>query len=203
MGTQKMLEIKYRKKVVTINHIWFFTNQNRNEIHLSTNFYFFHAVESIPTQYRIITCKEQESLLTDLKLPEQDIWGHISKTYRYEIKRCEQENPLMKVFSSKDVAKNSDLVKSFCNTYEEMFLSKGIKEKLNRNLFRSYIDNNVLYMTVAFNTNHPVVFHIYISDGKSVRLLYSCSGFRDESASGATDIGRLNKALHWFDIKPM
>lgn len=143
-------------------------------------------------------CHPQNSLMIDLKQTEDEIFNKINKTVRYEINRSIKENLHVTILSSKEIT--TDIKEKFQICYNKMYEDKGIDCHLPINEFNKYIDSNMLVLTYASDDEENLVYHAYVHDGKTTRLLYSCSTFREDDTKKAL-IGRANKFLHWEDIK--
>ena len=131
---------------------------------------------------------------------EDEIYKAIRKNFRYEIRRVERENVRLESYTSEEMKANNELLGEFEKIYNLMYESKGMHDKFNMDLVKSYMDNDAIFFTVAYYNDEPLVFHSYIKSDEDVRFFYSASPFRTEKEV-ATMIGMMNKALHWYDIK--
>ena len=156
-----------------------------------------HALNKIPDG---LEGQLQYSIISDLSEHEEIMLKKINKNYRYEIRRAEKENIILKSFAGKQFLKETSLFDKFEDTYNTMYQSKGIKAKLNRSLMTSYLETNNMFVTIAFYDEKPYVFHSYICGKHNARFLYSASPFREDNDMAAI-IGRMNKTLHWHDMK--
>jgi len=78
--------------------------------------------------------------------------------------------------------------------------SKGQETRLSIESFKQLLRSNSVYLTEASIEEDPVVYHVYICDGVTTRLLYSCSEFRNELQGLRQSIGRANSYLTWRDF---
>ena len=189
-----MVRCSYKKKIFEIEHIWFSDTLN---VSTKADISYIHGIRTDKT---IKKSTIQHSLITDLKENEEDLYAKIRKNYRYEIRRIDNEDVQIKCFKGKEILNFPEILDAFEQTYNEMYQSKGMSDKFNRNLVLKYIDINSIIFTIAYFENKPLVFHSYIYDTDKTRFYYSASPFRVEKSLSAV-IGRMNKALHWYDIK--
>ncbi len=145
---------------------------------------------------RWVAVSKLKTLISDLSLPEEDIWSKIGKNTRYEIRRSEREGIITEHFSSEEIT--PELFDTFEKTYNEMYQSKGIKTVFDRALVNQYIKNDMIVFSAASYESKPLVFHSYIVDENNARFFHSCSTFRSEPEMAAL-IGRMNRYLHWKD----
>ena len=139
----------------------------------------------------------QDTLITDLSKDENNIFSSFSSTVRNEIRKADKIGIKYMVFQNEI---NSEIKKQFIECYSSMYSSKGIKVFSPLWSLDLYEKNNALTITVAYYEEKPVVYHVYVNDGKNSRLLYSCSDFRKDTGN-KTVIGNANRGLHFFDIK--
>lgn len=201
--------VKYKGKRRVEGYIWFENFSNSSEI---KNYLKYHSNEKYDSvevfgNYNEIKGKhvfsqEQSSLITDLKLNEEDLWLKMSKTVRNEINRCERENVKVEIYESEYLVNNCDILDIFSEMYHNMYFEKGMENIYpDKKLLLQYAKNNKLLLTSAFIDNQPVVFHTYVYSDRNTRLLQSCSEFRACDNTMRNAIGRANKYLHWKDIQ--
>ena len=63
-------------------------------------------------------CHKQNSLILDLNQSEEDLFGKINKTVRYEINRSIKENLQVKILKSNEIT--DDIIDSFRTCYNKM-----------------------------------------------------------------------------------
>lgn len=145
-------------------------------------------------------CEYQCTLETDLKKTEDEILVNVSKNCRYEIRRATRENAQVEIFKENIP---TEVIDDFENTYNQMFAVKGLANKFNRNLVMKAIEAQQLVITRAFyDDKNEAVYHAYLCDGVRTVLMYSASPlWQENDKEKANAIGRLNKYLHWEDIK--
>lgn len=193
-----MIYSVYKKKGIKIGHIWFCNNYK--EIgNIDCNLIYLHRYKNIINE-GVFNSKLQYTLITDLTKDEDEIYKAIRKNFRYEIRRVERENVRLESYTSEEMKANNELLGEFEKIYNLMYESKGMHDKFNMDLVKSYMDNEAIVFTVAYYNDEPLVFHSYIKSDEDVRFFYSASPFRTEKEV-ATMIGMMNKALHWYDIK--
>lgn len=199
-----MVHAKYRKYFISIEHVWF--NQcssvleTLNELNSKSEICFLHSCDFFITDVPKYCVEiEQNTLITDLTQTKESIFQKINKNYRYEIRRCEKENIVVKNYNSKEILKNSDIFEKFITVYNDMYKSKGLKTTFNKELMKAYIMADMVVFSAAFFDNEPLVFHSYIVGDETTRFFYSASPFRSNKYD-ASLIGRMNKYLHWNDL---
>ena len=185
-----------KKKGIKIAELWF---ANGDWSNVSADFIILHCsvdVSNISDRYKTV----QHTLLTDLSLSEDELMAGIkSKTCKYEIRRnLNKDNVITKFYTSEELLENHQLLEDFKKCYEEMYRLKGMNKEISLDFLKKYAAKNALIMSVAYLENEPIVFHSYVCDDSNVRLLHSCSDFRNEEEL-ASLIGRSNRRLHWDD----
>ena len=188
-----MVYTEYKKMGIKIGHLWFSNGQYKG---YHPDILYLHGMKTNIGGGGGI----QHTLITDLSKSEEEIYKKIRKNYRYEIRRTAKQNVQLKYYSAMDMCCETKLLLQFCNTYNEMYESKGIKAKFNTALVHQYIKEDAICFTVAYFNDEPLVFHSYIIDENNVRFFYSASPFRIKKEY-ADEIGSMNKALHWFDLR--
>lgn len=143
---------------------------------------------------------KQQTLIIDLKKNEDELFGDINKTVRYEINRSIKESIRFNIYTSKQIEDKPELVQEFHRCYDEMYKEKNLGTRLDVENFEKYIKNNMVYLSIASDDEEKLVYHVYTYDEKTVRFLYSCSTFRG-SEDKKNIIGRANKFLHWKDMQ--
>lgn len=191
-----MVDVNYRKKkLFSIRHIWF----SSKNLQSSADITFYHGItkELADTINKKKHIEQQYSLTTDLNQSEDLLWKQIRKNVRYEIRRSEKENIMVKHFAPNNI--NKELLDEFEKVYNQMYRDKAMKIKFNRKLIECYIKNKSIEFSIGFIEGLPTVFHSYIVDDVSVRFFYSTSPFRQDEKE-ASLIARVNRHLHWNDI---
>lgn len=144
--------------------------------------------------------KKQYTLENNLLLTEEEIWMLFRKTYRNEIRRVEKEEAVVNYYDNNDKA----VLDKFENTYNNMFNSKNINNKFNRRLVEGGISEGQIIISCCKSNDEDgiEVFHAYLYDNKKTVLMYSASPlWEDGDKDIANKIGRMNKYLHWMDLK--
>ena len=144
------------------------------------------------------------TLITDLTVSEEEIFGKIRKNVRYDIRRSERDEITFEIFRSEDILAESfnDQMDQFAECHDNMYMSKGLNFKFDRDEIIRFAKQNAALITTVSYRGEPIVWHFYIADGTHTKFTISCSLFREsESKEFADIIGRANKALHWHDLK--
>lgn len=193
----------YSKYGIKIENIWFGNKKLTSDDMESKNdgnkidIKFFHGVKELPNN---IKGNLQYSLISDLSETEEELLKRMTKTYRYQIKRSEKENIEIKSFFGEKFLAEKALFDQFQATYNEMYHMKNIKSIFNKKLTQDYLKSNSMAVTIAFYKEKPYVFHSYVYNKNNARLFYTTSSFRTDREM-ANMIGRMNKTLHWADMK--
>ncbi len=191
-----MVYADYNKGPIRVGHLWFseqLPKENKPVI------LYQHGCKKEIKEHGC-KCSIQHTLITDLTLSEEELYQKIRKNYRYEIRRAEKEGVCLCAYNAAEMQKKPELIKRFAETYEQMYADKNMKVHFNKKLVEAYMQKNGICFTVAFYQNEPLVFHSYIIDETQVRFFYSASPFREQKEL-ANVIARMNKALHWYDLK--
>lgn len=192
-----MVYADYKKWKITIGHLWFSTKFPVNE--KKPSILYQHGCEENLKGFGIKS-SIQHTLITDLTVSEEDLYKKIRKNYRYEIRRAEKEGVELHYYSADEMKNKPELLNSFARTYNQMYADKNMSVSFNRKLIEAYMHKNGICFTVGFYQNEPLVFHSYIKDENHVRFFYSASPFRAQKELSNV-IARMNKALHWHDLK--
>ena len=105
----------------------------------------------------------QETLISDLSLTEENLWGLTTKTVRNEINRSKRENVGIKIYKGKEI---SDIIlDEFNKMYHAMYEEKGmLGYYLPINELKAYAANDARVITTAIIGDRSVVYHSYITD---------------------------------------
>lgn len=143
--------------------------------------------------------EKQETLITDLTVPLEEIRKGFAKNTSYEIRRAEKEHVSFKCFKGDEIS--DELLHGLADTSFKMYASKGLEGEKNEGVLKAASSSGGLMITVAYHESEviPLVYHAYLFDEKQTRLWQSCSLFR-ENKTEANLIGYANRGLHWYDI---
>ena len=194
-----MERVCYKKNIFKIEHVWYYDNL-QDDIESNADILYIHNTDidkKFINSHTIIN--EQFTLYTDLDENIEDLFKKLNESTRRKINKCTKEKIKYDYYTSDDLSQNPNILKLLKNSYENMYKSKGIKKKLNMNLIKPCIDENILSMSTASKDNKILVYHVYISNKENTELLYSCSEFRTD-IEHKNLIGRANVFLHWMDI---
>ncbi len=201
-GTEKMIDYTFTKFFLKMRHVMFINSSVCKRV---ADISFYHGIndgedqlpESILRKVKIR--QPQNTLINDLTIEQDALWSRISKNFKYEIRRAEKEQVVFKFFKGREIENQNELIELFKDTYNNMFLNKGMNNKFNIKMVDKLIEDDSVMFTVAYYENRPLVFHAYIIDKEDARLLYSASErWKDKDLSSL--IGRMNKYIHWKDF---
>lgn len=193
-----MVEATSRKLGISFSHVWFADELQKRKTDISI----FYGMDSpslkIDGKEYWQRSRKSSTLVTDLNQSEEELWNALKKKTKYEIRRAEKEGVTVRYYSGHEIPEQ--LFTSFENTYNQMFLSKGMPNVLNQRLVKRFCDQGLLVFSISFFNDKPLVYHSYIVDEAHTELLYSCSNRHDEKDM-ASLIGWTNRYLHWSDYK--
>lgn len=198
--------ICYQKKMLRLAQIWFYENMEdfpgREKSDASdagrADIAFYHGVKELQTGRNII-CQTFHTQMSDLTLPEEELFSQISKTERYQIRKNMRENVELKTWDSAQILKEPQVLEGLAEMFEALYASKGNAKTMNREQVRKYAEAGGLFITAIEQEGEPLVYHSYTVDEQNARLLHSVSDFRERE--DASLIAHSNKRLHWEDMK--
>lgn len=192
----------YKKNMLKIQNVWFANEEDVPKVLelskvIGVDVLNIHGVKFLrkPEGWN-----EQYTIVSDLNEAEEEMFSKIRKNYRYEIRRTEKEGVIIKQYNSKEFADEEALLDAFEDTYNQMYRDKGMKTVFNRAQVEEYLRTGCMFVSIGFFDETPYVFHSYIYNSDKVRFYYSTSPFRRDKDVAAL-IGRINKAVHWCDMK--
>ena len=196
-----MINIVEKSNFYKTNYIWFADDVNDININVDINRLIIYGtktkIERINNNKCI--CTKQETLITDLTKPTDELWGLLSKSLKHEINRSQRDSLIIKHFVGNEISYK--ILQEFNKCYHEMYCEKGIDDVfLPINELIMYANNNNLMISIALLNNIPVVYHSYVIDDEHSRSFQSCSNFRIMGKDYRRAVGRANKFLHWNDI---
>lgn len=202
----KDMYICYRKKMLRLAQIWFydkieeFPGKESGDARDArrADIAFYHNIAE-PQEGRFTICQTFHSQISDLTLPEEELFAKISKTERYQIRKNSREDVAVRIWNSEEILKDGQVIEDLAKMYEAMYASKGHPKTMNREQVRAYTQAGGLYITCVEKDGEPLVYHSYTVDRDNARLLHSVSDFRERE--DANLIAHSNKRLHWEDMK--
>lgn len=143
------------------------------------------------------------TLISDLTLPEEEIFQKYSKNCRYYVNRAPREGVICHMYSKEEVTKQE--IEDFLQFFVEFWQSKGVDFDLGnqeslRNELNLYREANALCISHAVLNEKIVVYHTYVTDGIYARLLHSASLYRTDDTANANVVGMANRYLHKQDM---
>lgn len=190
------MKINIKGRFLRTDHIWF-EEYNEKSPNVKADVCFIHAN---PVELQEGVTQKQLSLISDLSGGIESL--KLSKTVKQEINRSIKENVQVAFFHCEELRKNKDILNAFATSYHDMYQSKGMENVfLNMRDVKGYIAADAFLLSVAYVEDSPVVFHSYVCDASCVRLLHSCSTFREGDQNMRNAVGRANKYLHCRDME--
>ncbi len=199
-----MVDFCFRRKMFTIREMSFGTLEDTKQKDCDVVYMHSRDVEPIKTRKTECYVQQQYTLFSNLQLPEEELLSGIGKNYRYEIRRAEREQCNVAVYPSEEIFQRMDILTDFEQVYNEMFKRKGMGGyAFNKALISAGIESgNIVISVCAYLENDELrVYHAFLCDGKSTMLVYSASPLWEDDKGKANQIGRMNKLLHWEDMK--
>lgn len=164
---------------------------------------YFRDDESLPPDgadiVRLIQSREKaagaipfRSPLINLGAGEEAIFKNFPKTLRYDIRRAETRDGchIERISTPSD-----DYLVAFATDYSRFAARKALPSANEAKLRR--LRSSIILSSA--HSMHGVVWHVYLSDTLRLRLLYSAV-LMTQSGDHQT-MARINKQLHWDDIK--
>lgn len=149
--------------------------------------------------------RSQNTLVNNLLASEDELLTGIEKNCRYEIRRAEREGCICTVYTPDQLLNKNAIVHDFQRVYNEMF---GAKRMSGYSFNKAMISKGIESRNVIISSCNPEddetvkVYHAYLCDGNSTVLLYSASPLWNDSGKQKEQlIGRMNRYLHWCDMK--
>ena len=135
------------------------------------------------------------TLVSDLRVSEEEVVAKLSKNCRYEVRRAAREGVTIEIYEKP----GKSMIGEFCAFYAEFWESKGYGtvdvEKLSLEL-EGYVQKHALAISKAAINNKAIVYHTHILDKEYARLLHSASLFRTDDEIPQNLVGMANRYLH-------
>jgi hypothetical protein len=129
------------------------------------------------------------TLVNDLTAAEDHLFAACGENNRYKIGRARNRDQL----EFRQVADPRTELDAFCAFYDAFAAQKGLPGAYRKGL-RAACDAGRLTLTCTAREDEVLVWHAYMTDGRSASLLHTASHFR-----GAV-IARANRWHHWRDM---
>ena len=144
------------------------------------------------------SCKFERflTLLSDLTLPEDELFMKFGKTNRYKIKRADTRDGL----TYRYFAEPLPVLDTFCTFYDAFAEQKNLFGCYRRSLFAAAKAGQLSLSHAASDRGTPLVWHAYIGNGTRAILLHTTSHFRSAPPEQRGRIARANRWLHWRDM---
>ncbi len=196
-----MLEVNYKGRFLSYKELWFCNGVSENDVDLKevdVATYRFCKSRENPSLFRMYELRR--TLVSDLREDKEALFKSFRSTIRNEIRRVEKKGIQARVCIPSQGNDISELLIDIEEKFVFMYKSKGVVKEFPRWRVDNYIIHSCVYITYACLDGNNLVYHIYISDGKYVQFLISCSDFRNNDYSMQKTIAMANKYLHWHDI---
>jgi len=135
------------------------------------------------------------SLVTDLSVKEDAITDKFGKDCRYKIRRAETKDGTRMEFIS-DPESRLDEFRAF---YDAFAREKSLEPSDHQWLVAA-CKARQLSLTSASRNGEALVWHAYVMSGKTARLQYTGSCFRNRENDYRALVGRANRWLHWREM---
>lgn len=189
-----MIKLSYKKFwfIPTIEYYYWYDNKS---------FWFFDVVtiSQLPNKFNNKSFKESifNTWITNLWKDFESLFNSFSKTTRNEIRRAEKE---WITYHVKNNPSKNDLLE-YLDFYNRFLKTKHLPTITSENILK-YIWN--VFLTYSKIDEEILGYHLYIYDLsiKKVRLLHSCSLFRQKKwmKNVVNLIWYANKGLHYWDM---
>lgn len=193
-----MLVTTYRKRGISISHVWFM-EESDSLPDINTDIFYLHdcAFDSIAASAAIVL--PQRTWVSDLTMSDDDIMKSLSGESRRRIRRAKDDGISVNVYTSRELLQMESLLMEFGSCHKRMFKQKGLSSIFNNDILKTYIEADMLVLTVASYGGRNIAFHSYITSTERVRGHYSVSIFRDGSMD-AKILQNANLYLHYKDM---
>ncbi|MEQ8235737.1 MAG: hypothetical protein ABRQ23_03045 [Syntrophomonadaceae bacterium] len=193
-----MLVTTYRKRGIRISHVWFM-EESDSLPDINTDIFYIHdcAFDNIAASSAIVST--QLTWVSDLTMREDDILKSLSSESRRRIRRAQDDGISVNVFTSRELLERESLLKEFGSCHERMFEQKGLSSIFNNDILKTYIEADMIVLTVASYGGRNIAFHSYITSTERVRGHYSVSVFRDGNMDSKI-LQNANLYLHYKDM---
>lgn len=193
-----MLGTVQKKRLFSIERIWF-TNHASSKCDIIR---YNRADNPLPST--LFTRNEKnETVISDLTKSIDELVSKCTKTIKYEIKKCLNEDVDIAFYDSTAISVDSQVFKDFKAAYLELAEGANNKDLLKAfspEKIDNFIKNDCLLLTYAKRDNSHV-YHVYVFDDRNCVLLYSASNFRTDDKNARNLTGRMNKLLHFKDME--
>lgn len=140
------------------------------------------------------------TILSDLMETEEEIVSKFSKNCKYEVNRAQREGVEVICKLSHEITEVD--IEEFCNFFEEFWASKDrITDKQTyQEEVKQYINTGNFAMSKALVNGKTIVYHTYVKDEQTARLLHSASLYRVDETISKNLVGMANRYLHKEDM---
>jgi hypothetical protein len=143
-----------------------------------------------------MSCREFYTIILDLHRSDEDLFGHMRRKTRYEIRRAIEKD---KFGFEQWNGEQPEALAEFCGRYD-IFAKQRNLARLDRSWLRSTAPD-LIVTRVAESTGGDLTWHLYFSTNGRATLLYSVSFYRSLAAKADRQrAGRANRFHHWKDI---
>jgi lipid II:glycine glycyltransferase (peptidoglycan interpeptide bridge formation enzyme) len=152
--------------------------------------------------------EELWTLLIDLEKAEDELFFHIRKNTRYEIKRARNKDAIESATLLKKGEKNEEKLKQYIDFFNAFAESKH-RSLIDFSDLEQFYNSGTLCLRFARASAHapapagndPLSMHAYVVSDGAARLYQSSSLFRvSEDSEYKNLVGRANRLLHWEDM---
>jgi lipid II:glycine glycyltransferase (peptidoglycan interpeptide bridge formation enzyme) len=140
-------------------------------------------------------CTEFLSLVTDLSVEEEAIKADFGKDCRYKIRRAESKDGLHMEFFAEPKSRLDEF-----RAFYDAFAKQKSLESSDHQWLVSACNAHQLALSLATRHDEALVWHAYVICGKTARLQYTGSYFRNRENEYRALVGRANRWLHWQDM---
>src|SRR5712691_506245 len=135
------------------------------------------------------------SLVTDLSVEEDAITDKFGTDCRYKIRRAETKDGMRMEFITDPEARLDEF-----RAFYDAFAGEKSLEPCDRQWLVAACQARQLALTSASRNGEALVWHAYVMSGKTARLQYTGSRFRNRENDYRALVGRANRWLHWREM---
>jgi hypothetical protein len=179
-----MIEVVTRRTpLLTQKEVWYFDG---SPVQLAGRTFFYQALEK-PNQTHDVF----RTLWSELDVTEETLFSRISETFRYHIRKADRIDHSRWFQFHPD----ANSIQTFLDTHCVFAATKSILP-FSKSRLAAMVSAGCFCLTGVDVGEETVIFHSYLTDGVSARLLSSHHAGNQPDATR----GYLNKSLHWHDM---
>jgi len=188
-----MLTINRKHLFINFSENWFFSSDKDEEPSSLFNYYVYSDTQ-LPFSFFV---KKIKTVLLDLTKTSDDLFSGFKKGTRYDIRKSLKEDEKSIAYDRKP---SIQIINQFHNYYSEFAKQSNLNPSNIDKLILIDKQGNLIISKAMTSQDDVLCMHALITDGHTIRLLYSGSHFRGNDKNIRALIGRANRTLHWNEL---